>query len=145
MADLQALKTELDTDPEGRGYVDMTDEQAADDLMEKRYIGEKRATYLTIAAELGDATARSLIDALDSAEASDKLVREALHRIRQSDGVNLGDPVTRGLLDQFVTNDLLTSEEAAAIKGLAENLLNRAEQLGIGTVRPGTVQMARNL
>lgn len=144
MADLQALKTELDTDPLARGYVDMTDEQAADDLMEKRYVGEKRATYMSIAADLGDAVARSLINAVDSAS-TDVLVSEATYPIRHKEGVNLGDPVTRGMLDQFVANGLLSSDDAAAIKGLAENLRSRAEQLNLGTVRPGTVQMARNL
>jgi hypothetical protein len=46
------------------------------------------------------------------------LLRRQLKRL-DDDGLDMGSPALRGMLDQFVTLGILTAEETAALKGMA--------------------------
>jgi len=84
-------------------------------------ISLRRLSYLGLSALLDPAIVRRLIATLDAAAASDVLVAETRNFLRSDSGVDVGNPVTRSMLDQFAANEQLplTTEDATAIKDLA--------------------------
>jgi len=134
---MNTLETELTTDDEGRGYAAMTPEAVLADLEELRYPGECRATILAVAAELGRDVARKLASSMQAAAESDPLIREVLENVRSATGIDVGHAETRAALDEMaLTPSLdLASDDAAAIKGLADNRRSRLDVLGLARPR----------
>lgn len=131
------LADELTTDPEGRGYADDGAEDVLADLRVLRYPGEARVTVLTVAAELGRAVARRLASSMQAAAAVDPLMVEMLAVVRSATGIDVGHPETRAALDEMAASpDLdLTTDDAAAIKALADNQRSRLDVLGLDVPR----------
>jgi hypothetical protein len=150
--DYTKLKSELTVDPLGRGYAAMTAEHAAENLNtadRTRVIAETFVNAKTLYSRLGAVAAETVIQKLEAGAASDSPFAPVLKRAVQwilpsEEGIDVGNAVTRGLLDQLA-GPLLTAEEAAAIKAIAEETVSRATELGLPKVEPGHVQDARRL
>jgi len=143
---IDTLRTEL----LAAQYAGLSD-SAASAALNARTITVPRETRLTViglAKVLGNlAASRRVIESLRAAASSDVLVDEAIALMRANGGVDVADPLTRQMLDAFASNQNLpmTQEDADALKAAADEQISRAEQLGIGRVKPGHVQEARRL
>ncbi len=138
------LKSEIDNDPESLGYAGKTDSEVADLLNQLRYVGGYDATFKTIISELGTGVADRLIESMELASSSSPSIKRILNALDIGVSVNLGDSVTRAMLDSFVSGGLgLTAEDATAIKALADNQVSRASQLGLSEVKPYDVRRAK--
>lgn len=146
MTDMEALKTELENDPLGRGYSGMTAAEVRDSLRAQNITVTKptMATGRTIMDGLGVQTGGEVLAALESAAGSDPGVKWALEYIKR-DGVDLGNSTTRTQLDALESNGVLQSGQADAIKALAETQISRAQQLGLGQIKGAHITRAREL
>lgn len=128
-------------------YASLSEADAAFLANQKRHYTtrEHRASYLSVARDVGPDTARRLIATLDAVAQNDPLVSEVRHRLRSADAVDVSHPVTQAMLDGFAAHpDLpLTSEDAEAIKALGEHLESDAERIGWGYIGEQHVVRAR--
>lgn len=143
-ASLNALRKELERDPEGRGYTTMTTAQIVADLTEPRYVttSERMISERTLFAVLGATRATALLDALEAMP--DRTMQRICRMLGdvQAGGVDVSLAESRGMIDQFAASGLLTADEAATIKALAETRQSRAQQIGYDEV---TVQMVERV
>lgn len=127
----------------------LTDEEAVAYLNEPGAAVLVRPTMVTergLYAQLGPATAEPILQALEAAAEVDPVVRRALKWLAPpSDGIDLGDAYTRGMLDQLVAAEVLTADQAAVLKALAESPATLAEYWLLGRPHLGDVQNARAL
>ena len=79
-------------------------------------LGAVNVTSNAIMAAMGAAGATAL-DKLEAAASSSPPVKWAMRAITTI-GLNAGDPVTQGLLDQLATGGVITAAEAASLKAL---------------------------
>lgn len=143
---LQVLKDELTADPLTRGYSGMTDAEAADDLntayrestrrvSNAKYLlwiaGARRKAIGDAAASHGSATVQGLAQV-----ALDLLLRPDIEYDR-------GDHLA--LLQALQSGGVLSDTDVAALDDQADATITRAAELGLGTVRAGTVAQARAL
>lgn len=133
MADLQALKAELDADPLTRGYSGMTDAQAATDLnTEYRQINRVRMS--------GD----EIFGATDSTEFG-ALSADKKQLWMAFCGREFIDPFGSANVE-FVTWIFGSpSATLTALQGLRKRTVSRAVELRLGRVAEGTVAQARAL
>lgn len=80
-----------------------------------------------VLAELGAAGAAAL-DKLEAAAASNSVVKWAV-RFLDGQGLDIGHPMSQGMLDQLAQAGVLTATEASALKALALADQTRAEAL----------------
>lgn len=143
-ANLQPLLAELQADPLRRGYADMPIEQIVADLTEPRYVSlaERMISERTLFAVLGATRATALLDALDAMP--DRTMQRICRMLGDvtAGGVDVSLAESRGMIDQFAAAGLLTADEAATIKALAEQRTSRAQQIGYSEV---TVQMVERV
>ena len=142
---LGKLRTELRDDPTLVGYAQMTDAEAVAALNARTLRRSTRVSVLGIAAELGKPVADRLLASLAAAGAADPTVAHVLKLLENGGDVDVGHDTTRGLLDAFAANEALAlaADDAAAIKGLADNQQTRGERIGAGLVRIRDVVKAR--
>jgi hypothetical protein len=95
--DLDALAAGLNAQPES--------------TLQPRYI-----TARTILAECADGAI--ILAALDIAATANAAVKYAVKFLGQDSGLNVGDPVTQGMLDAIVPS-VLTQAQADQVKGMA--------------------------
>lgn len=130
--DIQALATELTTDPLSRGYSGMADEAAADSLNNTIDRNRNRTTM----------TGREMADNIDNGE-YDVLADVKKQQIISLSGSSDIDPfgfVANVLKDVFgVPSVTITALQAARVE-----TVSRATELGLGWVRPGNVNEARS-
>lgn len=143
---LADLKNELDAGHPSTGAYSDDHQTAADELNTPYTVGPRRVAYLTMMNELDLDIVRRLIATVDAVAPSDPVVGEIKHYLRGSDGVDVGNPKTRAMLDAFAANGSLplTTDDATAIKALAPQI-SRAQQLGWGAVQEVDVRHARTL
>lgn len=143
--DYARLRDELMADPLGRGYGSMSPDQAAASLMtENRTVIEAtQVGALGIMRELGPAAGAAVLDALEAASASDSRLRWVMREL-STVGIDLGHPVTRATIQELAAAGVLTPSQLDALLSVAVRTVSRAEELGLGEVRPGDVDTARN-
>ncbi len=139
-----ALKREIETDPLGRGYASMTDQQIADSLntADRTTIVPTVVGALGIMRLVGPTMGAQILNKLEAAAAQDSRLKWFLRELPTS-GIDLGHTVTFATVDELVVAGVLTQTEADALKRAAERTVTRAEELGLGVVRAGDVQAAR--
>jgi|GEM_PF-4834661 len=148
----QVLTAEIRDDPLGRGYANLSAQEAADSLNARnrtRVVPLSFVNAKTLYARLGAAVAEMIIQKLEAGAASDSplapILKRACQWIRPSEqGIDVGNPVTRTMVDAL-TGGLLTEDEARLLKGLAEESVSRAEELGLPYVGGHHVEYARTL
>jgi len=144
------LTDELRDDPLSLGYASMTDAEAAESLGApgRQVVVPTRCTWRDLMAALGLQQAADVKTRLEAAAETDEGLALALHALGhygEGGGLDFGHPQTRDTIDALAADNVLTSDEAAAVKALAERTVSRAEELGLARVRPGHVQKARAL
>jgi len=146
-ANLQPLLAELTADPEERGYSAMTPEQVAADLIDPRYVtlSERMISERTLFAVLGAERATAVLDALEAMP--DRVMQRICRMLTDvsAGGVDIALREARGMIDQFAASGLLTGDEAAAIKALAETRQSRAQQLGYSEITAAMVERCREV
>ena len=145
------LVNELQADPLGVGYANMTDDEVAASLNEPRYSvpTQRFITWRAIAAVLDDAEYTATKTALNQLAQVSPKVADMLPFLLQA----TGDDGTGGGID-FGNADVRAMIQALpgvseAAKGkllaLGERPASRAEILGLPEVYPGHVESARNI
>ena len=132
MADLQILKTELDTDPDGRGYSGMSHEEAAADLNIER-VSRNRTSMP--GAEAYDLTDSGEYTALSDAAKSQWLSLCAIG------SVDPFGPAAQAVVDIFGNPSATTSNlQAARVETVSQGV-----NIEFGYTEAGDVQQARLL
>ena len=128
---LIVLHDELVNDPLGRGYVAMTDAQAATDLNtnQRTALRTRVETW-----ELLEATVNAEYDALATAN------RTKYNAILAMGTINPAGTNVRAILSALFGAGTVTRTNLLALQN---RTVNRAEELGLGRVEPGDVQAAR--
>lgn len=143
-ASLAALRKEIGSDPLERYYATMTATEILADLTEPRYISlsERMISERTLFAVLGATRATALLDALDAMP--DRTMQRICRMLGDvtAGGVDVSLAESRGMIDQFAAAGLLTADEAATIKALAEQRTSRAQQIGYNEL---TAQMVERV
>lgn len=149
---LQVWRTELDTDPLGRGYAGMTDEQAAEsgnalDIASTQIIPtsewelairkggkwtpwRERAALQTVPDVYDNPAMQEIMSAMISATTEVDL---------------RGDPYWSGLLDTAVADGELGAQAAELMKQLCDITISRATELGLPTITTADTTAARAL
>lgn len=133
--DIDALFNEVDTDPLGRGYSGMTDQQVADD-MNTVYRTQNRTAMS--GSEIWEATDLTEYNALSTLGDNNEQMRWIGFC-----GIDSHNPF--GNSAQFVT-DLFGggSTTVTTLQDLRVDDVSRAVELGLGHVKPGNVGEARS-
>lgn len=87
--------------------------EAPDSDAQSRFV-----TARTVLAECADGAA--ILDALSAVSGRIGAVKWALTFLSQDSGLDIGNAVTRGMIDQLVTAAALTTAQGAALKSLGE-------------------------
>ena len=148
--DYDILIAELRDDPLGRGYAEMTDEAAAAKLnaVDVTVPYSRRVTIRDMLADLGATETAETLKALHAADDPNGLLSLAIEMLGEygdGGGLDIGHPNTRATIDQLEAAGVLTADQAAAIKGLAEHAISRAEQLDLPPLDPAHIGSARKL
>ena len=128
---IDALRTEIDTDPLTRGYAGMSDEQVADSL--NNVINRKQNKTAMTASEVFNAIDKTEFDALSNANEA-----------------KIWNVLSMGTLNPFgleaaIFTDVFSdgSTTITALKAARKTDVSRGVELGLGFVRPGNVLEAR--
>jgi len=144
---IQAIKTELDTDPLGLAYSELDDTAVAVSLNEKtRSKLEPISSAELLAWSANNARLQKIKTAAESgADDTIKSVAQAAYLMITRDDttldLNLADRVA--LLDALVSYSVLTAEDKTSLESLATVAISRGEEIGVGLVRAGDVIQAR--
>ena len=130
---LQALKTELTTDPLGRGYAGMTNTQVVTSLRTANRTVERRSVS---GSQIYNAIVPSEFSALLATQ--QQLVRDVFG-LGDTIDVRTGTNVRAVMLAAFGAG---TTTRANLI-ALVQETVSRAAELGLGDVREGDVARAR--
>ena len=140
------LRTELASDPLGRGYAAMTDEQVASSLNTKdRTVTQQTfVNAKSLMASMDPAVAAGILEKLEAAAPSSPPVKWILSFLTGGgDGVDVAHPNTQAQLDALASANVLTQTEADAVKALAQRTVSRAEELGLPEIKPWMVAHVR--
>jgi hypothetical protein len=145
--DYSTLAAEIAVDPLARGYAGMTDVQVAESLgtADRTEVAGRRVDERAILGEFATpAAGEAFLQKLEVIAGSDDLVARVLRWMRPSEeGVDVGHPATREMLDSLVGSAGVTAEEVAAVKAMAERPISRSEELKLGYVASRHVGRAR--
>ena len=147
MVNIAILKSEIDSDPLGRGYSGMDDTAVAVDLNTAyRTKKEPISSAELLAWSASDARLQNIKNAAENGATDDlKSLAQAAYLIVTRDGttldLNLADRVA--MLDSLVAAGVLTAADRTSLDALATVSISRAEELAIGRVRAGDVIQAR--
>lgn len=150
---MTTLAEELATDPLGRGYAAMSDEAVAASLMEPnrpraRLVprGDMRQRFDNLADADGVPVWETIEAHKGDNDALGIACRAAL-RLRDAPGdyppIDVAAPMFAAQLAALVAGGVLTQEQAEGITAMGVELVSRAEELGLGRVKPGYVAAAR--
>jgi len=141
------LRTELLTDPLGRGYASKTDQQCADDLNTKyRQVVESLPPEKLILWSAEAGRIQKIETAMSNTGGNVNLraaARAFYLTIQAFDAADPRDNRWIALVDGLVAGAVLTAADKAALVAEATVLRSRAEELGLGTVQAGEVREAR--
>ena len=147
MANIAILKSEIDSDPLGRGYSGMDDTAVAVDINTAyRTKKDPISSAELLAWSASDARLQNIKNAAENGATDDlKSLAQAAYLIVTRDGttldLNLADRVA--MLDSLVAAGVLTAADRTSLDSLATVSISRAEELSIGRVRAGDVIQAR--
>ena len=131
MVDFVKLKAEITTDPLGRGYAGMTDAQVVDSL---NVIDRTRDRTVIPAHEVFEAIALSDLKTLTPED------RQIVLGLLAMGDVNLKGPNLRATFGSIF---VVGMPSRANLVALQTEPVSRADEIGIGDVKPGHVQYVR--
>lgn len=138
------LSQELATDPASLGYASHLPESPGlvVDLLNAPTRTAVKPRFVTARGVLADVDGGAqILDKLDALTGAVSEVKWAM-KFLLTDGIDVGHPRTRGLLDQLEAGGAITSADAKALKDLALQPASRAEELGLGVVTEADVRIA---
>jgi hypothetical protein len=146
--DIQGLYAELETDPLGRGYAALgeNNDNIWTSLTTKDRVDPVPGTHvseLTILKAFGASTGNpadgeTCLQKLEAVGGANPLVKRALTWLKPgAPGLDMGDSLVRAMLDQLVTGGAITAGECAVLKGMAERVCSRLEEIGCGDMSKG--------
>jgi len=147
MTDYAKLKNEIVIDPIVRGYGSMTDPQILDSLLktiDRLVISPITVGALGIMREIGPSLGAGILDKLEAAATVDSRLKWFMKELT-TNGIDLGNPVTRATIDELVTGGVLLASEGAALKQVAESIVSRAEELLLTKFYVRDITFVRNL
>ena len=141
---LYPLRDELQSDPLGRGYADMTDQEAADDLLTE-YIEKYRRVPMS---ELHDwASAKRIYKKFVDNGLEDGSLHKELKTLIQGkqEDVNLQstDVGVSGLISDMVSAGVITQDETQELQSKGTYYISRAKELGYSTISTAWVTRCR--
>ena len=145
------LVNELQADPLGVGYPNMTDDEVAASLNEPRYSvpTQRFITWRAIAAVLDDAEYTATKTALNQLAQVSPKVADMLPFLSQATGddgtgggIDFGNAGVRAMIQALPG---IGEETKRKLLALGERPASRAEILGLPEVYPGHVESARNM
>lgn len=144
---MSVLSDEIDNDPTGKGYAAFLPDQPGRvvDLLNALTETKAKTRMITARGILSDypggpAAAAVVLDKLEAAAPSISALKWAFGFLKTTDGLDIGNPATQGMIDQL-SPGVINAEEAGHLKSLALQPASRAEVLGLSTV---TEQMLRD-
>jgi hypothetical protein len=120
-------------------YYELSDSDAADLLNanDETLFASRKVSYLEILNEC--AGAGEILDIIEASTLPD--VRWAMVGIK-SDGIDIGHPKTRAMIDRLVDDGIFTTTQGMALTAMAPTQ-SKAQSLGLGLVSKGHVNNAR--
>ena len=153
MANLQALKAELDAGHPVTGAYSANSEAAAEEinaLNRTRINAIGSAELLAWSGQASSGDRPRIIKIEEGKANADEqcaalciTAEQMIMRDNTSLDLNLPDRVA--MLNALVAYGVLSAADKASIDALAEESISRADELSIGSVRAGTVEQARSL
>jgi len=144
------LREEILTDPLGRGYAGMTDEQVAEDLNTayrtiKQRIKLKDLVSYLLKNDLWFAIREAAADPTHTAHRAAVYALDLVDFAKADmlDDIDSDDATFRALFQQLISGGIMTSTQGQEILAMAYVTMTRAEELGLGVVKPGHVRKAR--
>jgi hypothetical protein len=140
--DYQKLKEEIETGPLAMDLLGRTDAEIAALLNERTAtaVQSRFVTGRTILAEIADGA--DILDALEAASAVIPAVKWAMLYLKGETGIDIGYPSTRAQLDALAVAQVLTTNQAEALKDMALLPASRVEIIGLPSVSYGDVSRA---
>ena len=141
--DRASLKAEVTSDPLGRGYVGMTDQQVADSLNTKNRAVVRPVAPSTQRMWMAGAIHQKIATGVESGpnDTIKGLCRSALLMATTDDDYIRDDH--KALLDALVAAGIITQTEADALDDKADKTITRAAELGLPLVGVEHVKKAR--
>jgi hypothetical protein len=132
---MTTLRNEIENDPLGIGYAAMTDGEleAALNAKTRTRIVAARIGVGSVMSALGASAGAALLDTLEVIAASNSPVKWAL-RLLAADNLDIGNAETRAQIDALAAAGVMTVEQAATLKALAEQPCSRAEELAVNAI-----------
>jgi len=142
-----SLQQELATDPLGRGYQQYIPDcpGTLTDMLNAPVYTLPKTRFVNARGVLAQhgAAGAEILDKLEAAAATNSAVKWAM-RFMAADGIDVGHPTTRTLLDALV-GTVLTQAECDLLKNMAVQPASRAEVLGLDYVQEHNVRAALGL
>lgn len=142
-----SLQQELTTDPLNRGYQQWIPHSPGilADMMNSYSYALPKERFVTARGVLAahGVEGAQILDKLEAVATNNSVVKWAM-RFITTDGIDIGHPTTRTLLDQLV-GTVLTQTECDLLKNMAVQPASRAEVLGLGWVRENDIIKALGL
>ena len=136
---LEPICKEIATDPLGRNYSEMTDQQVADSLNAE--ITEHRLVHQD-EIKAWATKYRVLKRLIDANKGDTPLYKECeLLFTGSQELVDMSNPGAQAIVNDLVSEGIITQEEAAELSALAEEKTTRAKQLGVH--RPITAEWVK--
>ena len=153
MANLQALKAELDAGHPVTGAYSASSEAAAEEinaLNRTRINAIGSAELLAWSGQASSGDRPRIIKIEEGKANADEqcaalciTAEQMIMRDNTSLDLNLPDRVA--MLNALVAYGVLSAADKASIDALAEESISRADELSLGSVRAGTIEQARSL
>lgn len=142
---IQSLASELLYDPATLGYSQWRPDAPGKivELINARTFTMEKTRMVsarTVLAEVEGGAA--ILDKLEAAAGAVTEVKWAMRFMTGEEGIDIGHPRTRGLLDQLALGEVMTQDDADALKAMAIQPASRAEVLGFQRVTEADVRAA---
>lgn len=141
---MTALSQELATDPLGLGYASHLPDSPGRvvDLLNAPTRTAIKPRFVTARGVLAEVDGGAqILDKLEALAGSVSEVKWAM-KFLLTDGIDVGHPRTRGLLDALVVGGAITMADAKALKDLALQPASRAEELGLNVITEADLRAA---
>ena len=132
-------------------HPDWTDQQVADNLNAETVTQtySRFVTYRTLLSELPIEQAMTIIAKIKATAAADPdgvlgVIAPSLEDTAEGCGIDMSNANARTFIDGLVATKVLTADEGAAVKGMAERLISWATANGLPPVGPHHVEYARS-
>lgn len=148
---MTTLAQHIASDPDSRGYAQMTNYEVYQDLVTKRRPGERQVTLKEFGDLVDTNVAGRVIKAMTNYGASSAddapLVQYWLDILKSPSGaINVNNTKVRAMLDAFEAagNLGMNAGDAAIVKALSDNQLSDADHYGFLSLKPSDIGEARS-